>query len=158
MLSNTMSTRVLTPLQKQQGKTNAALIPYNSYLGCVIQTPGDVFFPAQIRSTQRGGDLTLPKMTMTIPKTVSACIYGDYSFLVAEEGFLHTRIKEYHIVVCANHVIEDVARRPIVEWRFSARKITRMKVVPVPETNDLVIILCTLGDKVIFIPFTTKGS
>ncbi|CAO2655109.1 Nn.00g101730.m01.CDS01 [Neocucurbitaria sp. VM-36] len=141
---------------KQQGKSNATLIPYNNYLGCIIHTPGDIFFPAQIRSTQRGSKVTLPKMTTTIPKTVAACMYGDHSLLVAEEGYLHTRIREHRIIGGANHVIEKAAKKPIVEWRFSGGKITEMRAVSVPETNDLVIVLCTLENKVVFIPFMAK--
>ncbi|KAF1846866.1 kinase-like protein [Cucurbitaria berberidis CBS 394.84] len=143
---------------KQQGKSNTTLIPYNSYLGCIIRAPGDVFFPAQIRSTHRGSSTTLPKMTTIIPKTVAACVYGDHSLLVVEKGILHTRIREHRIVGGANHIIEAAAKRPMVEWNFSAGKITQMRVVHVPDTDDLMIILCTLENKVVLIPIIARET
>ena len=97
-------------------------------------------------------------MTTTIPKTVAACMYGDHSLLVAEEGSFHTSIREHRIVGGANHIIENAAKRPIVRWLFSAAKISQMRVVQTPETNDLVLIICTHKNKVVFIPFMAKDS
>jgi hypothetical protein len=85
-------------------------------------------------------------------------MYGDHSLLVVEAGFLHTRIKEYPIVGGTNHVIESAAKKTLKEWKFSASEVTQMKVVPVPATNDLVILLCTHGNKIVFIPVIARDA
>jgi hypothetical protein len=76
---------------------------------------------------------------------------------VVEKGYWHTRIREYRIVGGGNHVIENAAKKPLVEWRFSADKITQVRVVAVPNTDNLVIILCMLENKVVFIPIVARG-
>jgi hypothetical protein len=133
------------------------IVPYNSYQGCIIHAPGSTFFPAQIRSTQRGNYIPLPRFEKIIADTVAACVFGDHSLIVVEKGYWHTRIREYRIAGGGNHVIEDTAKKPLTEWRFSADRITQVRVVPVPDTNDLVIILCMLENKVIFIPIVARG-
>jgi hypothetical protein len=147
---------MLMTVQKQQGRSDTSLIPYNSYLGCIMHSPGDVFFPAQIRSTQRENRTTLPKMTSTIPKAVAACMYGDHSLLVVEKGVLHTRIWEHPIVGGANHVIDNTTKERVINWKFPAEKVTQMKVVTVPNSEHLVILLCTRENNFIFIPVMAK--
>lgn len=96
-------------------------------------------------------------MEKIIADTVAACIFGDHSLLVVEKGYWHTRIREYRIAGSGNQAIEDTAKKPLLEWRLSADKITQMRVVPVPDTDNLVIILCMLENKVIFIPIVARG-
>lgn len=91
-----------------------------------------------------------------IANTVAACVFGDHSLLVVEKGYWHTRIREYRIAGGGNHVIEDTAKKPVMEWKFSADKVTQVQVVPVPDTDNLVIILCMLEHKVIFIPIVAR--
>lgn len=88
---------------------------------------------------------------------MAACVFGDHSLIVVEKGYWHTRIREYRIAGGGNHVIEDTARKPLIEWSFSAEKFTQVRVVPVPDTDNLVIILCMLKDKVVFIPIIARG-
>jgi hypothetical protein len=77
-----------------------------------MHAPGDVFFPAQVRSAQRGSMIALPKEVSTIVKTVTACLYGDHSLLMVEKGRLHTRIREYAIVGGTNYIIGPAAYTP----------------------------------------------
>jgi hypothetical protein len=76
---------------------------------------------------------------------------------VVEKGYRHTRLREYRIVGGGNHVIEDTLKKPLIEWKFPADKITQIRVFPVPDTDDLMIILCMLENKVIFIPIVARG-
>ena len=76
---------------------------------------------------------------------------------MVEKGYRHTRIREYRIVGGGNHAIEDTPKKPLIEWKFSADKITQVRVVPVPDTDNLMVILCMLVNKVIFIPIVARG-
>lgn len=78
--------------------------------------------------------------------------------MVVEKGYLHTRVREYRIAGGGNHVIEATAKEPLIEWTYSASKITQMRVMAIPGTDDLVIILCTLESKIIFIPIRRQES
>lgn len=151
----TQSRPILTPAQKQQGSPFATLIPYNSHHGCVIRAQGDIFFPAQIRSTQRGSTDKLEKKTATLPNTTAACMYGDHSLLVVEKGFMHTRIWEHQIIGGGMHFI-DVSKEPIVQMKYIIKKDTQIRVVSVPDSEDLMIVLCTLAGTVIMIPFVAE--
>ncbi|KAF1963308.1 kinase-like protein [Byssothecium circinans] len=138
---------------KQQGSPTATLTPYNTYHGCIIRAQNGVFFPSQIRSTQRGSQQTLPKKTVTLSKTIAVCMYGDHSLLVAEKGFRHTRIREHRIVGGSMHVIEEnKSKAPVVVLGTSLDKGTQMRVVHSPHSEDLEIVVCGADGKVYVVP------
>ncbi|KAH7134923.1 hypothetical protein B0J11DRAFT_404836, partial [Dendryphion nanum] len=136
----------------QRGDPNTVLIPYNSQYGCIVQGERGVFFPAQIRSTQRGSKFRLPKKTVTLPKVVASCVYGDHSFLYAEKGMFHTRIWECRIAGSTTHVIDVDDRKRVVELPGTVDKGALMRVAAIPGTEDLMILLCKGDGKVVVIP------
>jgi hypothetical protein len=144
--------RKLTSYKKRHGKPDATLIPYNTHLGCIIRTEDDTFFPAQIRSTQRGSLDELPKQILARPGAVCACMYGDHSLFILEKGYIHTRLWEHRIVGGATHIIERAAKLPVAEWKSFAAKTQAIRVIPQPGTNDVAVVLCTLDGKVMVLP------
>jgi hypothetical protein len=142
-------------MQIHHGNPSATLIPYNSYHGCIIRTQGDSFFPAQIRSTQRGSDDKLKKVTINLPNTFAACMYGDHVLLVIERGLtqIHGRIRELRVAGGGMHVIAKPGKADlVVKMKNSALVGSQMRAVAVPNTDDLIIVVCMPNGKVEFIP------
>lgn len=134
------------------------LIPYNTYLGCIIHAQNDAFFPAQIRSTQRDGSDDLEKKTVALSNTVAACIYGDHSLLVVQKGqLLHTRIWEHHIVGGGTHVI-DQSGTLVAELKGRISSDVQITVIQVPGSGDEVVVLCMSNGKVTMVPLVVDAG
>ncbi|KAF2132834.1 kinase-like protein [Dothidotthia symphoricarpi CBS 119687] len=142
----------------QRGDPNVLLIPYNTQYGCIIRGEGDVFFPAQIRSTQRGSSFRLPKRSVTLSKALTGCVYGNHSLLFVERGHFHTRIWECRIAGSTTHVIDVEDQKQIVELRSTIDEGTLMRIIPISGTDNLMIVLCKNDGKVILIPVVASNS
>ena len=83
-------------------------MPYNAYEGCIIEANQKNFFPAQIRSSLRGGTDALPRISIMLPNVLTACIYQDHSMITIEKEMLHrrARVREYEISYGSNHTLE----------------------------------------------------
>jgi hypothetical protein len=74
-------------------------------------------------------------------------MYGDHSLLVTTKGTRHTRVWEHRIAGGAMHVIEP-AEKPLIEFKCRQGEEVQMRVVSVPDSEDLVIIICLADGRV----------
>ena len=77
--------------------------------------------------------------------------------LIAKKGMFHRRIFEYRVFDIEENGIEDTTKEAFIEWTCMDT-LTQMRTVSVPDSEDLVIILCTDGNKIIFIPIKAIPS
>ena len=100
--------------------------------------------------------MILPKKIAELSGTVAACVYGDHSLLTVEKGNFHTRIWEHRIQGEAIHTIEKSSKDCLVELSGRTKRDIQIKASRLAGSDNIVIILCTIEAKVVFIPIVAK--
>ncbi|ORY17090.1 hypothetical protein BCR34DRAFT_60772 [Clohesyomyces aquaticus] len=131
----------------------ATLIPYNSHPGCIIQDHDAKFFVAQILRTEGGSTERIPRIIKAdLNKPVAACMFNDHSILTLERSLLRRpgRIREHRIISVNKSIIQPSVAG--TRMKRAAEEGTQMRVVSVPETDDLVIVICMPRGNIELIP------
>ena len=143
----------------QEEKQGTRILPYNSYLGCVVLAPDDRFFLAQIGSSfhTKQSPRPIARNDIHLRDVESACIFKNHSMVTLEKrkvGLFKKKqcLREYQIEYRSPHILKHHEVKTLVDLTSNIGDKSQVRAVM--DNGDPVVVVVNIDGNAEIVRFT----